>query len=259
MRRNRLIVTTATSAAIAALLLSGCGSESSSNGAEKPTTGASPSAKASPVDNGVSALPATVILEKAKQALKDAESFHYAGKIAADGQELTSDITFDFAIAKGKGAKGILGFGGPLQVIAIPSTMYFQGDEAYYKNVVGIANPAPLKGKWVQADPKVPDLMIPDFVTTDAVVENILTPEPGQALTKVGPKLVGGTQAVGLSSKDGTLWIATTGAPYPLQVVATGGSKGSVTFDHFNSTVDITPPATADIVPFKKYLDLTTQ
>jgi hypothetical protein len=46
-------------------------------------------------------------------------------------------------------------------------------------------------------------------------------------------------------SGAGTLYVATTGTPYPLEILKKGGSGGSILFDRWNQPVTLTAPANA--------------
>jgi hypothetical protein len=56
-----------------------------------------------------------------------------------------------------------------------------------------------------------------------------------------------GMKAVPLTdrTKGGTLYVAATGKPYPIEVVNGGADNGQITFDRFNQPVSLTPPAGA--------------
>jgi hypothetical protein len=48
------------------------------------------------------------------------------------------------------------------------------------------------------------------------------------------------------ASKGGTLYVAATGAPYPVAIVRTGaGDNGAVVFDGWNTSVAVTVPKNA--------------
>ena len=51
--------------------------------------------------------------------------------------------------------------------------------------------------------------------------------------------------AVNDKSNGGTLYVATTGKPYPIEIVKSGSDGGRVEFDRFNQPVTLTPPANA--------------
>jgi hypothetical protein len=52
---------------------------------------------------------------------------------------------------------------------------------------------------------------------------------------------------IGVDSSDGgTLYVATTGEPYPIEITqASGNSTGTVHFDEWNETVDVKAPTNA--------------
>ena len=64
-------------------------------------------------------------------------------------------------------------------------------------------------------------------------------------LTKGSTSTLGGQPVIALnSSKGGTMYVATTGTPYPLQVSKnSGGQSGKVTFSDYNKAFTITAPA----------------
>ena len=66
-------------------------------------------------------------------------------------------------------------------------------------------------------------------------------------LAKRATTSVAGQRVVGLNdtSKGGTLYVAATGKPYPVQIARTGANGGRVTFDHWNAPVSLTPPTGA--------------
>jgi DNA-binding beta-propeller fold protein YncE len=64
-------------------------------------------------------------------------------------------------------------------------------------------------------------------------------------LTKGASSTLGGQPVVAVtSSKGGTMYVATTGKPYPLEVSKnSGGQTGKVTFSDYNKSFTITAPA----------------
>ena len=56
-----------------------------------------------------------------------------------------------------------------------------------------------------------------------------------------------GDDIVGLTdqSQGGTLYVATTGKPYPVEIAKSGAGGGTLSFDRWNQAVSIAPPANA--------------
>ena len=63
--------------------------------------------------------------------------------------------------------------------------------------------------------------------------------EKGSTSTVNGQKVL----AVKDTTNGGTLYVATSGKPYPIEVIKSGSDGGQITFDHFNQTVSLSPPA----------------
>jgi hypothetical protein len=63
----------------------------------------------------------------------------------------------------------------------------------------------------------------------------------GSTTTVNGQKVV----AVNDTTKGGTLYVATTGRPYPVEIVKTGSQGGRMVFDRINESVSLTAPANA--------------
>jgi hypothetical protein len=70
-------------------------------------------------------------------------------------------------------------------------------------------------------------------------------------LAKTGRAVVSGQPAIGVvdRTQGGTLFVATSGRPYPLQIVKRGTNGGQVTFDDFNAPVKLVPPANPIALP----------
>jgi hypothetical protein len=232
-------------------LLTACGTESYTTGSAAASTSratTNASAQPSPSDNGVRALDAKAILGKAKQALLAADSFRFAGKLVVD-----DEMSFDVSIASDKKAKGWLHMmGGEVQVIVTPTATFTQGDDSYYRENIGPSAAQALRGYWVEADPKLPDLMLPEFTTPNGVVELL---ELDGNWEKAGVSVIDGMPVVGLSTPDATLWVASSGQPYPVRLEGKG-SGSLINFSSFGTTVDVASPPADQVVPFAKVLEL---
>ena len=66
-------------------------------------------------------------------------------------------------------------------------------------------------------------------------------------LKKTATTTVKGKKVVGLTdqSQGGTLYVATTGKPYPVEIAKSGAGGGTLSFDRWNQAVSIAPPANA--------------
>lgn len=229
--RFRLFARTAAPLAAVALLLTalaGCGGSSSSSSSE----------------NGVADKSPADILTATKTASDGARSVHVSGSIVSDG----SPITLNMNLLAGKGGRGQLSESGlSFELIQVGKTVYIKGSPAFYKHIGGSAAAQLFQGKWLKASASDSDFASLSQLTdlrqlVDQTLEN-----PGGTLTKSATSTVAGQKVIGITdkSKGGTLYIAATGKPYPVQISKTGSAGGKITFDRWNSPVTLAAPANA--------------
>jgi len=228
--RARLVMTLATLGA--ATFIAGCATP-----AGTPTPSATPSPTVA--DNGVSALAANEILEKAKTALGNAKSVRVKGSATEDNEKME----FDFKISGDDIGAQITGQGMTVEIIRIGADAYMKAD-ALWEALLG-AQPQILnaiKGKYLKINAN--DDRFKEFTKlTDP--EEILKPEGN--ISKGAAKTINGTPAIGLvDEKDkSTLYIATVGEPLPLRVEDQTGNALDFTYDE---AVTITAPPAAEVV-----------
>ena len=221
---------------LASLGLAACGGSSSKSPSKSTSTPTS-------TTNGVDAKTPTAILADAKHAADAASSVHVAGSIAATG----APTTFDIHLVKGQGGSGSLSVNGlSFDLIRIGSTIFVKGSPAFYRKYGGAAAQL-LQGKWLKSSATTGSFAsIGPFTELPAFLDNLLTPPAGQPLTKGAAATVAGQQAIQLKDgMGGTLSVATTGTPFPLQIAKGGTSGGTISFDQWNAAVPLTAPAGA--------------
>ncbi len=207
---------------VAALALASCGSSSG---------------------NGIASKTPTEILALSKQAADSAKSVHVAGSIVSKGSPLTLDL---FLLA-GKGARGRLSEGGSsFELIEAGGTVYLRGSAAFYRRIGGAAAAQLLNGKWLKAPASTPSFASLGSLTDLRRLIDSTLADHG-TLAKGATTSVAGHRVVGLNdtSKGGTLYVAASGKPYPVQIAKTGTNGGRVTFDRWNAPVSLTPPTGA--------------
>ena len=206
---------------VAATVLAGCGGGSSSNGVAAKT----------PVE----------ILAAAKTAATQASAVHIAGSI----QEGTTPLTLDLHLVAAKGGKGHMSESGVgFDIVRVGDKAYIRGSEAFYKQFGGASAAQLLKGKWLVGSATTGKF---SALTPLTDLHAFFTGALGRhdKLTKGAETTVNGQKVVALKdgANGGTLYVATTGTPYPVELVSPGnGKQGKVTFDQWNSTVTITAP-----------------
>jgi hypothetical protein len=221
--RLSLLAAPALALALLAAPLAGCGSSTSGN--------------------GVAAKSPTEILAAAKGAADAASSVHVSGSIVNAGRPITLDIE----IASGKGARGRLSESGlSFELIQTAGTVYIKGSPAFYRHVGGAAAAQLLQGRWLKA-PMTSSEFAPLASLTDLRRLLDTTLASHGTLAKGATATVNGQQAVGVrdTSQGGTLYVATTGQPYPLEVTKDGAGAGKIVFDRWQKPVTVAAPANA--------------
>lgn len=209
--------------ALALLALVGCGSSSSGN--------------------DVASKSAEEIVKEAKAAADSASSVHVSGSVNSGG----SPVTLDLNLASGKGATGqISQNGSTFKIVIDGGTAYISGSDAFYRKLGGSAAAQLLAGKWLKISTNTPEFASFGSLTNmrkllDTVLVGHGTLQKGSTTT------VGGQQAIEVkdTTRGGSLWVATNGKPYPLQISKTGSETGAIKFDKWDEPVTITAPSSS--------------
>ncbi len=214
------------------LLLAACG------GSGKPATTAAP--------NGEASKSATQVLKDATTAATDAQFVRISGTVTSGGRSISLDLT----IANGKGAKGTMSVNGAsFSLVTVGGKAYIRGSDAFYKQFAGSAGAAAaqlLHGKWLEGSATTGQLAsLAEFTNLSQLFKQVASVHG--TLTNGGETTYQGQSAVAIHSttQNGTLYVAASGKPYPLALVATGKNKGSITFSDWNTSVSISAPSGA--------------
>jgi hypothetical protein len=206
--------------------------------------GGSSSSSSSSSGNGVADKSPADILAATKVAADAAKTVHVSGSIVSGG----TPITLDMNLLAGKGGRGQLSESGlAFELIQVGKTVYIKGSPAFYKKIGGTAAAQLLQGKWLKAPASNSDFASLSQLTDLRQLVDQTLETHGSSLTKGGSSTIAGQKVVGITdkTKGGTLYIAATGQPYPVQIVKTGSSGGKITFDRWNSSVTLAAPANA--------------
>jgi hypothetical protein len=190
--------------------------------------------------NGVAAKPPNVIVREANTAISNASSVHVTGSISSNGVPLTLDLS----LVSGKGGTGSLSEAGlTFRVIAVGQNVYIQGTPAFWTHFAGPAVARKLEGQWLRA-PATSQFAPIAALTNQRLLFGKVLLSHGR-LKKVGTATLNGQSVVGVqdSTAGGTLYVAATGKPYPVEVVKRGTGGGRIVFDRINQPVALNPPA----------------
>ena len=193
--------------------------------------------------NGIADKSPPAILAAAQAASAKATSVHVSGSI----EGASAHESFDIQILARRGTRGSVTTGGArFELIETAGTLYLKGDAAFYERVGGREAARRLQGKWLKApatDPRVrPVLRLTDL---HGLVSVSLAGH--SRLAAAGRGVIDRVPVVGVrdSAKGETVYVATHGAPYPIQISKTGIGAGTLTLDRWNAPVALVPPAHA--------------
>jgi hypothetical protein len=208
---------------LVAAMLAGCGTSSSSNGIASKTP--------------------TEIAAAAKVAATGASTVHVSGSIVSSN----SPIALDMELVAGKGGRGQISENGlSFDVIQVAGTTYISGSPAFYSHFGGSAAAALLQGKWLKAPARSGSFSTLGSLTNLSQLLGTVLAEPG-TLTKGTTSTVDGQPVLAITdvSHGRTLYVATTGKPYPIEITKSGSTGGKISFTDWNASVVLAAPKDA--------------
>lgn len=224
-----------TAAALSALtvMASGCGGGPAAPAGAKTSAG-----------NGIAAKPAAQIVKIADTELQSAKSVHMYGAVTTSKQRYNLDLTMAQTGAKGSMAGPIAGTRhASFNLVVIGSKMYVRS-RTLWRQVGGAGAASTIGDRWV---------LIPNgsatgfpFANMRAFANLMKQSELGNLSTKgaIGRKsTVHGQPAIEIKDSSDALYVATTGAPYPLEIRQ--GASNVLYFQYFKAAASITAPPNA--------------
>jgi hypothetical protein len=191
--------------------------------------------------NGVAAKSPDGILVAARNAISGAKSVHVAGSVV----NRSTPVTLNLGLAAGKGGSGRMSVSGlSFDVIVVKRVVYLKGSDSVWRHFGGNVAVQLLHGKWLSG-PATGQLASFAALTDLHFLFGELVSNHG-ALTKGGTSTVDGQKVVAVkdTTKGETLYVATTGKPYPIKIAKTGGRGGGhLIFDRYNEPVSVSAPA----------------
>jgi hypothetical protein len=191
--------------------------------------------------NGVASKTPTQIIAAAKSASADAKSVHISGSIVSGGKP----ISLDMKLVSGKGGKGQIVLEGlSIRLIDVGQAVYMNGSTAFYQHIAGATAAQLLQGKWLKVPASNSGFASLASLTDLGKLISTTLASHGK-LASVGSTTIDGQKAIGVSdaTKAGTLYVATTGIPFPLEVIKHGAGGGKIVFDEWNKPVTLTAPS----------------
>ena len=193
-------------------------------------------------DNGVAAKSPDAIVAAATNAVSGVKSVHVSGSVTSGGTALSLDLN----LVAGRGGVGQMSEGGlSLRIVDVNQVIYINASDAFWRHFVGTAGAQLLHGKWLKASATGQFATFASLTDLQALFTKLLGSHG--ALSKGGKSTVAGQSVVAVNdtTNGGTLYVATTGKPYPVEIAKTGGSGDHLVFDRYNESVSLTAPANA--------------
>jgi hypothetical protein len=212
-------------ATLVALALAACGGGSSSSSS-----------------NGITSKSPDQIVAAATSAVGSVNSVHVSGKVLSSGQSVALDLN----LLNGKGGTGTMSQNGlGFKIVAVGPEVYINGSSAFWTKFGGSAAAQLLSGKWLKAPASGQLSSLATLTSVQKLFSQLLSSHgklvTGKTTTVRGQQVV----AVNDTTNGGTLYVATSGKPYPIEISKTGSEGGQLVFDHFNQPVTLTAPANA--------------
>jgi hypothetical protein len=213
-----------------ALALAACGGSSSSS-------------------NGVESKSPDQIVAAVSNAVSGVNSVHVAGHVTQGG----SATTLNLNLLNRKGGRGSMSQNGlSFQIVAVGQQVYINASPAFWRRFGGNAAAQLFNGKWLKAPASGQFAALAALTNLNQLFTQLLsshgTLAKGATTTIRGQKVI----AVNDTTQGGTLYVATTGKPYPVRIAKSGSQAGQVDFDRFNESVSLTAPSNSiDISQFK--------
>lgn len=184
----------------------------------------------------------SAILADARHAALAAESVRIVGAVRNAGQV----ISLDLSVAQRSGGGTVMLDGSKVDVVRVGHTMYIRAGANFYRRFGAAAAAAqPLAGKWVKV-PTTTQNFAQIVSLTDLYAFLTQSLHTNGKVTKGAVKTVAGQEAIELRSPHGgSVYVATSGKPYPIEFTSRVAPVGTVTLSDWNSAKPPTAPSHA--------------
>jgi hypothetical protein len=193
--------------------------------------------------NGVADMTPTQIISEMQKAVSNAKSVHISGTGSSGGTQ----ISLDLQLAAGKGGAGYIEIDGyRLDLVRVADKLYVKADQAALKHFAGSLVAGLLGDKWFVIPSTASGFgSFSQFTDLNKLMKQVLT--ASGRVEKGSETKIDGQPAIGLidTKKGGTLYVATTGPAYPLEIAPGGNDKGKISFTDWDQPVTLKAPSGA--------------
>jgi hypothetical protein len=193
--------------------------------------------------HGVAAKDPEAIVAAATKAIEGVRSVEVYGSV--NQASARDEIRFDLHLLNGRGATGSLSEHGlAFRLVTIGKVAYVKGSPAFWDQFGGASVAAQLHGRWLRAPADRGDFA--SFASLTDVHQLIAGLLAGHgALTKGTPSTVDGRGVIAVhdASRQGSLYVATSGPAYPVRIQDESSDSGQIDFRNFDAPVTLRAPA----------------
>jgi hypothetical protein len=170
-------------------------------------------------------------------------------RVSGSGVENGAPISLNLALVAGKGGEGSVSEGGvTFSLVLIGNTLYFKGSTSFWRKAGAGSAAQLLAGKWLKTPTTGEFAAVTSFARLRTLFGALLNSHG--VLAKGAVTTVRGQQVVPLidRSKGGTLYVAATGKPYPVEIVNQKTKNGTVVIGGIDQPIHlVAPPGAIDI------------
>ena len=183
----------------------------------------------------------SAILSAATSAIDAVSTVRFVGSGVSGG----SSISLDLRLAAGKGGEGTVSVdGAAFQIVVIGDEAYFKASAGFWKRFTSEAVAQLIAGRWLKSPATGSLASLANFGNLHALVAALLSPtgvlSKGPLTTVRAQKVI----AITNRADGGTLYVAATGTPYPVEI-ANAREHGVIVVEDINQPVTLVAPSGA--------------
>jgi hypothetical protein len=191
--------------------------------------------------SGITSQSPSAILAAATSAIDGVSTVHVAGSGVSNGTSLSLDLH----LVAGKGGEGTVALGGlSFQFVVIGNEGYFKASLAFWKRYTNATIAELVQNRWFKAPTDGDFASFAEFANVHQLFSGLLGSHG--ALMKGQLTTVRAQRVIPLVDKTGggTLYVAATGRPYPVEIANTG-HHGLIVIDDIDQPASLIAPSDA--------------
>jgi hypothetical protein len=197
--------------------------------------------------SGLASKTPAAILTASRTAADTAHSVHVLSDDTQDKGRLSLTLELELTDNGGRAKLSLLGF--DYEALRIANTLYIKGNTAFYRRLLHTKSPHVPDGAWLKTPTDTTTLTGVTALTNLSRELRVLLTN-STPLTKGATTTIHRQTTIELEEKPiepkatgRKLYIATTGKPYPIQIIKHGAENQQTTFTGWNQPITLSTPA----------------